>query len=100
MWISRKLCHVGIVDYRLWVSSAVFFFFFFCGLLRGGVEIGVLIYDIGACSSQEDVGGSGDDGLSAFINWGVCCRFFGIEVALGSIFFFCELPCSGWYSRE
>ena len=85
---------MGIVDCHLWVSSAVFFFFL-CGLLRAGLELGVLIYYIGACPPQEDVGGSGDDRLSAFINWGIRCRFFGIEVVLGSIFFLCELPCSG-----
>lgn len=56
---------MGIVDCHLWVSSAGFF----CvGFFEVGLELGVLIYDIGACSSQEDVGGSGDDGLSAFIN--------------------------------
>jgi len=76
---------VGIVDCHLWVSSAVFSFFLCVGFFEVGSELGVLIYDIGACSSQEDIGGSGDDGLSAFINWGICCRFFGIEVALGSI---------------
>ena len=82
----------------LWIAICGFpllFFFFFCGLLRGRIGIGVLIYDIGACSPQEDVRGSGDDGLSAFINWAIRCRFFGIEVVLGSIFFLCELTCSG-----
>jgi len=71
----------------LWITICGFpmLNLFYAGFIEGGIGIGVLIYDIGACSPQGDVGGPGDDGLSAFVSWGIWCRFFRIEVALRSI---------------